>query len=156
MCKAEQLIDIRSGVDRFRVELAGIGRRFAARFLDGLVFSLPVLVPFFIIGFPILMRGGTMPWWIRWGGYAIAPVYIVYEALMLRARGQTLGKIALNIKVVQPGGIDITAKQAWGRSVVRGIFVSAFGFIDYLPALFTREKTCLHDMAAKTRVVVMR
>ena len=42
---------------------------------------------------------------------------------MLSRRGQTLGKIALKIKVVRPDGSPITTGQAWGRSLLRGIMI---------------------------------
>jgi uncharacterized RDD family membrane protein YckC len=71
---------------------------------------------------------------------------------MLQRRGQTLGKMALRIKVVTPDGGDISPGQAWGRAVLKLALGTCMG-IDYLPALFTRERTCLHDMIVKTRVV---
>src|ERR1043166_3890555 len=43
-CKGEQLLDLSSGVDHNALERAGIGRRFGALFLDGLLLSLPVIV----------------------------------------------------------------------------------------------------------------
>jgi uncharacterized RDD family membrane protein YckC len=78
---------------------------------------------------------------------------------MLQLRGQTLGKMARGLKVVRPDGGDISTGQAWVRPLVRdGIgFLSAFApcasLVNYLWAMFTKEKTCLHDLAAKTRVV---
>jgi uncharacterized RDD family membrane protein YckC len=58
--------------------------------------------------------------------------------------------------VVQAGGQEISGGQAWGRAVVRGLFVSFLSIINYAPAFFTKEKTCIHDMAAKTRVILAR
>src|ERR1043166_3448578 len=109
-CKAEQVRDLTSGVDRSTLELAGIGRRFGA-------------------------------------------LYIAYEALMLGARGQTLGKMAMKIKVVRPDGTAISKGQAWGRSFMRQILASCLSIFNYLPAFFTKERTCLHDLVANTRVV---
>jgi hypothetical protein len=39
---------------------------------------------------------------------------------------------------------------------MRGVFVSFLSIINYAPAFFTKERTCIHDMAAKTRVVLVR
>jgi uncharacterized RDD family membrane protein YckC len=158
-CKGEHLADVRSGVDPTQTALAGVGRRFAAIWVDGFIVGIPTTVLIFAIVIPAMMSSGGRqqpPTWINWIGYALAPVYIIYEALMLKARGQTLGKMALRIKVVQPGGQAITPGQAWGRAIVRGLFVSFLALINYLPAFFTKEKTCIHDMAAKTRVVLDR
>jgi uncharacterized RDD family membrane protein YckC len=90
------------------------------------------------------------------GMLAFAAVVVVYEALMLKARGQTLGKMAVGIRVVTPDGAPISAGQAWGRAVLRQVFFSYFALINYLPALFTKQRTCLHDMIVKTRVVRTR
>ncbi len=156
-CKGEQLTDIRSGVDPTKVQLAGIGRRFAAIWVDGFIIGIPLLVVMFIWVMPkMFATGGEPPLWFTWIGYGTTPIYIIYEGLMLSARGQTLGKMALGIKVVQPGGAPISGGQAWGRSVARALFVSFLSLINYLPAFFTKEKTCIHDMAAKTRVVIAR
>jgi uncharacterized RDD family membrane protein YckC len=81
---------------------------------------------------------------------------LLYEGLMLARRGQTLGKMAVGIKVVTPEGRDIGTGQAWGRAVLRQIFWSYLAFINYLPALFTKQKTAIHDLACKTRVVRAR
>jgi uncharacterized RDD family membrane protein YckC len=157
-CKGEQISDIRSGVDTHTLPLAGLGRRFAAVWIDGFVIGLPVMVVVIAMMIPALMNDSVedMPWWVNWMGWAFIPVYIAYEALMLTRRGQTVGKIALGIKVVRPDGQPISKGQAWGRSAVRSLFVSFLAFANYLPAFFTREKTCLHDMIARTRVVLVR
>jgi uncharacterized RDD family membrane protein YckC len=155
-CKVEQLTDIRSGVDHTQLQLAGIGRRFAAIWVDGLIMGVPLLVVFFIFLFPAMSGGQQPPSWFRWIGYVTTPFYIVYEGLMLSMRSQTLGKMALGIKVVQASGQPISGGQAWGRALVRGLFISFLSIVNYLPAFLTKEKTCIHDMAAKTRVVLAR
>jgi uncharacterized RDD family membrane protein YckC len=86
----------------------------------------------------------------------VAAMMMVYEGLMLAARGQTLGKMALGIKVVTPEGRDISPGQAWGRSLLRQIFFSYLSLVNYLPAAFTKQRTCLHDLIAKTRVIRVR
>jgi uncharacterized RDD family membrane protein YckC len=77
---------------------------------------------------------------------------IVYEGFFLAGSGQTPGKKWLGLKVVNPDGSDITTGQAWGRALGKTVINMCFG-IGYLPALFTKEKTCVHDMLAKTRVI---
>jgi uncharacterized RDD family membrane protein YckC len=157
-CKTEQITDIKSGVDATALQLAGIGRRFAAIWLDGIILGIPVAIIILVVLVP--MMSGSMnappPAWTQWVSYAGIPLYIIYEGLMLGARSQTLGKMALGIKVVQASGAPISKGQAWGRSVVRALFVSFLAIINYLPAFFTKEKTCIHDMAARTRVVLAR
>jgi uncharacterized RDD family membrane protein YckC len=89
-----------------------------------------------------------------WNFWFLIPtvINIAYQALMLAARGQTLGKMALKVKVVGADGSDLSTGQAWGREVMRAILGFLY-IVDYLPAFFMKEKTTLHDLVAKTRVV---
>jgi uncharacterized RDD family membrane protein YckC len=76
----------------------------------------------------------------------------VYEGWMLQAKSQTLGKMALGLRVVTPDGGVITTGQAWGRTAAKILLASCLG-LTYIPALLTRERTTLHDLLAGTRVV---
>jgi len=155
-CKGEQLLDVRSGVDRTNLEFAGIGRRFAAQLLDGLVIGVPVGI--ILVGFMIVsMNGNNPPTGIFFWMLVPSAITVVYEALMLKSRGQTLGKMAMKVKVVSPDGTGLSTGQAWGRAVGRALFgfLSIFGIlIDYVPAFTTKERTTMHDMMARTRVVM--
>jgi uncharacterized RDD family membrane protein YckC len=73
--------------------------------------------------------------------------------MLSKKGGQTFGKMALGIKVVTPEGNEISAKQAWGRAAMRMAIGFVCYLVDYIPAFFDREKKCLHDMVASTRVV---
>jgi uncharacterized RDD family membrane protein YckC len=155
-CKSEQLLDVRSGVDRTNLQLASIGRRWLARVVDFFVIFIPFLIIGLVIGFSGAINGGNLPGL----NYLIIPgvfIPVVYEALMVKARGQTLGKMALKVKVVSPDGAGVSGGQAWGRAIGRMLFqfLSIFGLlIDYIPAFVTKEKTTVHDMMARTRVVM--
>lgn len=160
-CKADQVRDIQSGTEAGVLELATIGRRFGAQWVDGLVF-LAVFLPVYVFlflgaasaaseGAPDLGLGPTVLLTI--GGAALI---FLYEGLMLSSRGQTLGKMAVGIKVVTPEGQEIGAGQAWARALVRQVFFSYFALVNVLPALFTKQRTAVHDLAAKTRVVRFR
>ncbi len=165
-CKNEQIRDIQSGVDSTRLDLASVGRRFAALCLDGLILGVPTAVIIIVMIIAVTaavsaMEGGDdnpIAIFLTLMVFALAMlvifgVNIAYEALMLAARGQTLGKMALKIKVVTAEGADISRGQAWGRSAIRVVLAQVVGPINYVPALFTKDKTCLHDMIARTRVV---
>ena len=102
------------------------GLGFRLRLLVGLLF-----LPFYIFLFlgagasaapPDLGLGTTALLTI--GG---AAAVFLYEGLMLSSRGQTLGKMAVGIKVVTPEGQEIGAGQAWSRALVRQVFFSYFG-----------------------------
>ena len=156
-CKDRQVTDIRSGVAHGQLELASILSRFGAIFIDGLILYFPVIVLALFFGFSTAMSGGepdsTMEMGINLLSLLMVPVYIVYEGLMLARDGQTLGKKAVGIRVVTPTGAPISTGQAWGRAALRQVFFSCLALVNYLAAFFTKEKTCIHDMAARTRVV---
>jgi len=157
-CKADQVRDIQSGTEAGVLELATIGRRFGAQWVDGALF-MAVFLPFWFLVFA--GAGTTRPQPAGLGVSALltfggAILIFVYEGLMLSARGQTVGKMAVGIKVVTPEGRDIGPGQAWGRALVRQVFFSYFAIVNYLPALFTKQRTAVHDLAAKTRVVRYR
>ena len=159
-CKVDYVRDLRSGIVPGALDLASIGRRLGGLWLDGFLTSLAsyaVLIPLMIVAGvtaagnegradPVMTVATLLTYPFIFG------VPLVYEGLMLQRRGQTLGKIALGVKVVTPEGSSISAGQAWGRAALKVLLGSCMG-IDYLPALVTRERTCLHDMIAKTRVV---
>lgn len=167
-CKTEAMRDLQSGVPLQALDLASIGRRFLAFWLDGLILGAIVMVPavliFLAVGFPLGMfdEGEEAEAMLGVGmmiaqivlTFGIMAVYILYEGWMLSRDGQTLGKKIMKIKVVTPEGGDITRGQAYTRSAIRQLIgmVPCLGLIDYLVA-FGQERTCIHDQAAKTRVV---
>lgn len=165
-CKVELIRDLRSGLEPGALDLSSVGRRLAALWVDGFLTSMAsyaLLIPLMIAlgaAGAAAAAGGSEP-----GdsdavagllGLLVYPIALgiplVYEGWMLALRGQTLGKMALGVKVVTPDGGQISTGQAWGRSALKVIFASCMG-ITYIPALMTRERTCLHDMMAGTRVV---
>jgi len=162
-CKGQQVRDIQSGTEAGVLELASIGRRFAALWVDSILLMLVVFPVAFALGLGFAAAPGSPETAdTAMGGLMLlitigaAVLVAIYEGLMLGARGQTLGKMAVGIKVVTPEGRDIAGGQAWGRAVVRQVFFSYFALINYLPALFTKQKTAIHDLACKTRVVRAR
>lgn len=154
-CKSEQMLDIASGVNPNALELADIGRRFVAIFIDGCVIVLPFMILMVAMIFMTASGNSNAPPPGLLTPIVFLPAigYVVYEGLMLAARGQTLGKMAMKIRVVRPDGQPISTGQAWGRAFMRQILASCLSLFNYLPAFFTKEKTCLHDLVANTRVV---
>jgi uncharacterized RDD family membrane protein YckC len=144
-CKGEQLLDVRSGIDG-SLPFASLGRRFAALFLD----LIPWTALQYYLVFSAAFRGRTIG--MDWKVIAASFSFVIYEGLMLQLRGQTLGKMALKTKVVRVDGTPITSGQAWLRAFIRWI-LSFLYIIDWISIFFTRERLCVHDMVAKTRVV---
>jgi uncharacterized RDD family membrane protein YckC len=162
-CKQGRLSDLRSGVPE--LDLAGPWTRFAAQFLDGLVFLVPGAVLFFAGFFLMVGSAGGTPnpalpvagaaFFLGFTFLAVVGV-VVYEALMVSAYGQTLGKMALGIKVVTPQGGDVRAGQAWARAGSRAAMNTFYvGIIDIL-FIFSLRRQTLHDRIAQTVVVNWR
>ena len=160
-CKAEHVRDIKSGVSDTDLEIASLGRRLGAAMLDYLVLvtaATIVAAPFFFLG---LDRGPSAPPETAFLVlivllYAvILAAAVTYVALMHAWRGQTLGKMAVKIKVVTPEGDDISAGQAWLRAVLQILLALPYG-LTFLTAVFTKERKAIHDLIARTRVVNWR
>jgi uncharacterized RDD family membrane protein YckC len=60
--------------------------------------------------------------------------------------------MAMRMKIVRPDGTRITTGQAWGRALSRWALNFLY-FVDWITIFFTRERLCVHDMLAKTRVI---
>ncbi|HVR38460.1 MAG TPA: RDD family protein [Thermoanaerobaculia bacterium] len=161
-CKSEQILDLRSGMDATRLDFAHIGRRLLAMWIDSVLFSIPIGI-LYAIGMVAIVF--VAPKWMEQNPMIFCGVIglltllmiigmTTYEALMLaKKNGQTLGKMALKIRVVNVDGGPITPRQAWGRAITRQLLIHVLQVINYIPAFLTKEKTCVHDMLAKTRVV---
>ena len=152
-CKSEQLLDVRSGVDRSQIQYATILRRFGAVFLDGLLVAIPMYALMGVLIFVPASQGREVNPLFNLIGIPFALLSLADEGLMLQFKnGQTLGKMALKVRVVRPDGSPMSPGQAWGRVVMRTV-LGCLWIVDYIPAFFTQEKTTLHDMVAGTRVV---
>jgi uncharacterized RDD family membrane protein YckC len=142
------LLDVRSGVGS-TLDVADIGRRFVASLIDGMITGIPTIIIVLIWLGTINTAGPRFASPLFWIPSVLS---VVYQAMMLKARGQTLGKMAMKVKVVRPDGSAISGGQAWGREVSRA-FLGLLYIVDYLPAFFTKDRRTIHDMLAGTRVV---
>jgi uncharacterized RDD family membrane protein YckC len=158
-CKTEALKDLQSGVDQSQLPLAHLGRRFLAWFIDMFVIvglSMPIIIILVVVqgGIAKPPDPGDM------GGLGVQLIFnvigslipLVYKAVMLQKKGQTVGKMAMGIKVVNPDGSEIGTSQAWMRSFIE-LLLSCCCYISYIVAFFNKDKCTLHDMAARTRVI---
>ncbi|WP_169988981.1 RDD family protein, partial [Microbispora sp. H10836] len=164
--------------------LAEWWQRLVARIIDGVVVGIPFGIISVVIT-AIVVTSGSID--LRTGVYSPGSgvflatllvailggvVMVGYEFVMLRQRGQTLGKIAMGIKVVPVGGsldggldVDVAGKRAivmWGPQLVRWIPVveylaAIFALLNMLWLLWDRPlQQALHDKVAKTVVVKVR
>jgi uncharacterized RDD family membrane protein YckC len=168
-CKVQRLLDLRAGTAPVvgQLRLASIGRRFGAMLLDGLILGIPLFVLAMVVTFGLLIPRGWMEPGSNDGLFAGVQLLLqlmfmgfgfvagfLYYGIQIARSGQTIGKRIVGLKVVSPDGGDVRPNQAWIRALVQQAFgfLSCLGIINYLTA-FGAERTCIHDMAAKTRVV---
>jgi uncharacterized RDD family membrane protein YckC/type II secretory pathway pseudopilin PulG len=128
-----------------------VPEKYAGFWIRGLALCLDSIVLGFggvILGavLAILAVNPSMP---TLTGTALGAVYIIY---LHGAYGQTLGKMAFNIKVVQTTGEPVSYETSFVRWL--GSFASLFLLgIGYLMAGFRSDKRGLHDLIAGTKVV---
>jgi uncharacterized RDD family membrane protein YckC len=120
---------------------AGFWRRFAAALVDGILLGIVNVVLRAILG----TGGGSGL------GTLISAVYFTY--FEGGANGQTLGKMALGIRVIDFGG---GGSIGYGRAFIRwiGRFVSAIVILlGYFWMLWDKERQTWHDKFANSVVV---
>jgi uncharacterized RDD family membrane protein YckC len=149
---------------------AGFWMRLVAAVIDGVligIVNLIILVPFLgLVGLTAVARASDVDMGSQGAGLMIAllSTYLIsmlavavagwlYFALMeSSARGATLGKIALGLRVVDLNGNRIGFGRATGRYFGK-IISSAILFLGYIMAAFTQQKQALHDIMAGCLVV---
>lgn len=149
---------------------AGFWMRFVAAIIDGVILGIVniiILVPFLgLVGLTAAARSADVNMETDGAGLMIAllSTYLIsmlavavagwlYYALMeSSARGATLGKMALGLRVVDMNGNRIGFGRATGRyfgKIISGMIL----LIGYIMAAFTQQKQALHDIMAGCLVV---
>jgi uncharacterized RDD family membrane protein YckC len=155
------------------VRYATFWQRVGAILIDALLYIPFLIVPFLRLYREMedaIRRGGTYrvtfsPFESRFIGYTLAAAAVgaAYHIVMVHCRGQTVGKMALGIKVLQ---IEDGALPSWDRAAIRWAVPVLFAWIplvgglaqllDYLWMLWDPQRQCLHDKAARTIVLRLR
>jgi uncharacterized RDD family membrane protein YckC len=80
-------------------------------------------------------------------------VSVAYYVFFTGYNGQTPGKMALRVKVIDNDGGPVGYGQAFVREVVGKFLSSLILCIGYLMVAFRADKRGLHDLVARTRVI---
>jgi uncharacterized RDD family membrane protein YckC len=123
---------------------AGFWRRFAGAFIDGVVVGIASGILRGVLG----TGAGTGL------GFVVGAVY--FTAFIGAERGQTLGQMALGVRVV---GLDTGSSIGYGRAFIRwlvSLISAAVILLGYLWMLWDKEKQCWHDKAANDVVVPVK
>jgi len=140
----------------------GFWIRFVAYLLDGILLNIVFWIVFAIVGIDIIpvdpakidpevfmSQMGTVEL------VALAVTWLYFALMESSARGATVGKMVLGLRVVDDLGNRISFARATGRFFAK--FISAvILLIGFLMAAFTDRKRALHDIIAGTVVVKVR
>ena len=120
-------------------ELAGLGERFLALIIDGIILGI-------VTG--VLTRGGMAV-----GGLASFVVGVIYYWYFLtQNNGQTPGKKIMGVRVVKVNGQPLNATDAVIRYI--GYYIDSFFImLGWIWAIFDRDSQAWHDKLAGTVVV---
>ena len=168
-CKSGLLSRIVAGgpVNAAAVRYAGVGIRFGARMVDGLIFGIPFFVLMLLV-MPGMLRqaraGAARPMMFN-GTFMLAALAfaLFYEVLFLRYRGATLGKMACGLKVVRGDGRSLDWGVSFGRYFMYNVVISAVPVVNWILLITTaimagtdEQKRGLHDRVCDTRVIHTR
>jgi len=147
----------------------GFWIRFGARFIDGLIFMVPVAF-FAALLIPNLLRTrGQVPSAPNqaFAALGILTVFLAlfiaggcYEILMLKYRSATLGKMACGLKVIRSDGRNLSWGVCFGRFFMWNVVTSGIPYLNSIIMLVSSimlgvdgEKRALHDRVCDTRVI---
>lgn len=132
-------------------EIKTIGSRIGAVIIDLLiVFPITLWILFGFIKFGFLEPGAYAL--LSWGIILLLSIFF-YSFLLEGAKGQTLGKMAMNIIVVKESGNRCTYKASFLRNLLRIIPDSLFFYLIGLISIVLSEKNQrLGDHLANTIV----
>ncbi|MEI7687071.1 MAG: RDD family protein [Planctomycetota bacterium] len=166
-CKTAQVRDVLAGTDMTGLDLAAMDKRLIAWLVDGMVkfgisFVIGIVGQIAFIGFSnptspkMMLQTAGLKLLFSTLGYLLGMVYEGY--MLVNNNGQTLGKMAVKIRVVTAEGNPLARKQAWWRAALKMLlfFVGCECCIGImLDGIFALgvERASLHDLGAKTRVV---
>jgi uncharacterized RDD family membrane protein YckC len=139
--------------------LAPLGRRFAARLIDGLLLVVVGFVLVVAFG-DVRMSGGTydVPGWAQWAMWLLA---VTYEIVLVVSSGQTIGKRALGIRVADATtgavpNLDQAVRRCVPTLLQQVPIISALAWVLYAPVLWNGRRQGMHDRLAGTVVVDLR
>lgn len=149
---------------------AGVGIRFGARFIDGLLFTIPALILIAVL-VPNLLRtqvqnqppDPALVGFILIFFLVVFLVVIAYEVVMLKQWGATVGKMACGLRVVRPDGRSLGWGVSFGRFFMWNVVTSGIPYLNMLLILISgimagtdEQKRALHDRVCDTRVIYKR
>jgi len=142
---------------KFGIEYASLGQRIGACLLDLIIIVIGIFIIIWIVSYLIVSLGfylsSSETYWVGVViGFLVEFGYFIF--LEAASKGQTLGKMALSIRVVDK---DTGEGIGWGQSLIRNLlriidFLFA-GLIGIILIASSDENQRLGDKAANTIVI---
>jgi uncharacterized RDD family membrane protein YckC len=147
-----------------QIEYASRWLRLWGAILDTFIVGATSGFVFFVLGFYSKMvaqeESGQMD--VIYMSLTGMTIYLVVNIPLIYTRGQTIGKMACGTVVVTKDFRQVSGNRYLFLRIVPFWFIGlvpyvddVFGLVDSL-AIFRREKNCLHDDIAGTRVIMYR
>jgi uncharacterized RDD family membrane protein YckC len=136
---------------------AGFWIRLGAKFIDGLILGIVVIVPAMIFFFQAVIAGGgpdpqaQLVFQLIFQ-LAYLGVQVAFNTFFVGKFGATPGKMACGLRVVMSDGSRLTYGRAFGRACAE-ILSNLICSIGYIIAAFDDQKRTLHDHMCDTRVI---
>lgn len=143
-------------------EYASLKSRIVANFIDSLIISISTTIMIFVFGFIIALLSAL-------GVDSESPVYLIfaliqnllsmaivfaYYVYFIGSKGQTLGKMAMKIKVVNESDGSVPGYgPAFLREVIGKFISSMVLFLGYLWMIWDSKKQGWHDKISHTVVI---
>jgi len=138
------------------VTISRASTRLAAAVIDH---ALLLAIDLVVVYFTLRMAGLSTS---DWRMLPMAPLLafllllkLAYFCAFTAVGGQTLGKMAMSIRVVTDSGIPVGGACALKRTIAGAISTVALG-LGFVPALVGSDRRALHDRVAQTRVITLR
>jgi len=157
-----------AAVSPFGCRYGGFWIRFGARFIDGIVLGLPLLVLFYLLLPNVSRSPREVPNPFLAAFATINVTYLLvsllisgcYEVMLLKHSGATLGKMAFGLKVVRADGGELGWGVCLARYFMWNVLSRSVPILNFVIMLTSSimvgtdaEKRALHDRVCDTRVV---
>ncbi len=154
--------DLEQPIVESNLQLASRGARLGAYVLDTIIIMVPLILAAWFIELEDITDQES--WFFRLFQSSLSNVvftfigfliYLLFNGYLLVTCGQTIGKLALKIRIVDLNGSRTTAERIlWARTLVPYLLglVPIFRLVDAL-FIFRADRRCVHDFIAGTQVV---
>lgn len=159
-CKPAFLQKLSEGasVNTGLMHYGGFWIRFVAKFIDGIILMVPIMIVLVAVFAVIGTANFSDP-----SDTSAAILQLLFQGLFLVVNaayciffvgkyGATPGKLLLNLRIVDSSGAKISYGRATGRYFAE-ILSGLICYIGYIMAAFDPEKQALHDRICNTRVI---